>query len=55
VVKLAFAQAVPSDQIIYSIDYASGPHQNPSGSMVEGQTVIVKEGMKFYVTPTDKS
>lgn len=54
-VKLAFAQAVPSDQIIYSIDYACGPHQNPSGSMVEGQTVIVKEGMKFYVTPTDKS
>lgn len=55
VVKLAYPDAVPSDQIIYSIDYAFGPHQNPNGSMVEGQTVIVKEGMKFYVTPTDKS
>lgn len=55
VVKLAYPEAVPSDQIIYSIDYASGPHQNPNGSMVEGQTVLVKEGMKFYVTPTDKS
>lgn len=55
VVKLAFPEAVPSEQIIYSIDYASGPHQNPNGSMVEGQSVTVKKGMKFYVTPTDKS
>lgn len=55
VVKLAYPEAVPSDQIIYSIDYASGPRQNPNGSLVEGQSVIVKEGMKFYVTPTDKS
>lgn len=55
VVKLAYPEAVPSDQIIYSIDYASGPRQNPSGTLVEGQSVTVKEGMKFYVTPTDKS
>ncbi|MFK3739023.1 multiubiquitin domain-containing protein [Massilia sp. TN1-12] len=55
VVKLAYPEAVPSDQIIYSIDYASGPHQNPSGSLVDTQSVTVKEGMKFYVTPTDKS
>lgn len=55
VVKLAYPEAVPSDQVIYAIDYASGPHQNPSGSLVEGYSVTVKEGMKFYVTPTDKS
>ena len=55
VVKLAYPDATPSEQIIYSIDYAGGPHQNPNGSLVEGQTITVKEGMKFYVTPTDKS
>lgn len=55
IVKLAYPEAVPSDQIIYSIDYSFGPRQNPSGSLVEGQSVLVKEGMKFYVTPTDKS
>lgn len=54
-VLLAYPEAVLSDQIIYSIDYASGPIQNPNGSLVEGQSVTVKEGMKFYVTPTDKS
>ena len=41
--------------IIYSIDYAFGPRQNPNGSLVESQSVTVKDGMKFYVTPTDKS
>lgn len=55
VVKLAYPEAMPSDQVIYSIDYASGPPQNPNGSLVEGQSITVKEGMKFYVTPTDKS
>lgn len=55
VVKLAYPEAVPSDDIIYSIDYASGPRQNPNGSLVESQSVTVKDGMKFYVTPTDKS
>lgn len=55
VVKLAYPEAEPSELVIYSIDYASGPRQNPNGSLVEGQSVSVKEGMKFYVTPTDKS
>jgi hypothetical protein len=55
IVKLAYPEAVPSEQIIYSIDYASGPDQNPNGTLVEGQSIFVKEGMKFYVTPTDKS
>ena len=54
-VKLGYPEAMPSDQIIYSIDYTAGPRQNPEGSLVEGQSVNVKEGMKFYVTPADKS
>lgn len=55
VVKLAYPDAVPSDRIIYSIDYSCGPHENQEGSMVDGQHVQVKNGMKFYVTATDKS
>lgn len=55
IVKLAFPEAQPSENVIYTIDYAFGPHQNPEGSLAEGQNVFVKEGMKFYVTPTDKS
>ncbi|HEY4092680.1 MAG TPA: multiubiquitin domain-containing protein [Luteibacter sp.] len=55
VVKLAFPDAVPSETIIYSVDYGKGPKENPQGSLAEGQHVAIKEGMTFYVTPTDKS
>lgn len=55
IAKLAFPEAQPSENVIYTIDYAFGPPQNPEGPLAEGQHVFVKEGMKFYVTPTDKS
>jgi hypothetical protein len=55
VVKLAFPDAVPSENVIYTINYARGPASNPEGSLAEGQSVQIKEGMTFYVTPTDKS
>lgn len=55
VVKLAFPDAVPAPNTVYSITYARGPDGNPEGSMVDGQQVLVKNGMTFYVTVTDKS
>lgn len=55
VVKLAFPDAVPAENTVYTINYARGPHQNPEGSLVAGQNVAVKHGMTFYVTVTDKS
>lgn len=55
IVKLAFPEAAPSEGVIYSVDYARGPHINPEGSMVAGQHVHIKDGMTFYVTPTDRS
>lgn len=55
VVKLGFPDAKPEDNLVYTIDYSAGPHQNPEGPLGEGETVRVKDGMKFYVTPSDKS
>jgi hypothetical protein len=55
IVKLAYPEAVPSENIIYTVNYGRGPASNPEGSMAEGQSVQIKEGMTFYVTPTDKS
>lgn len=55
VVKMAFPDAVPQPNTVYSITYARGPHQNPEGSMIDKQQVWVKDGMTFYVTVTDKS
>lgn len=55
VVKLAEPNAMPSETTEYTVTYGNGPASNPEGSLVEGQSVNIKERMKFYVTPTDKS
>lgn len=55
IVKLAFPDAVAAENTIYTIDYGKGPAENLQGTLAEGQYVFVKDGMTFYVTPTDKS
>jgi hypothetical protein len=55
IAMLAFPEAVPAENIIYTVNYARGPGANPEGSMVDGQQVQIKSEMTFYVTPTDKS
>ena len=55
VVKLAYPIPPDGANIMFTIAYRKGPKQNPKGSLVEGQTVRVKNGMVFDVTPTDRS
>ena len=45
----------PGPMSCLPITYRRGPKQNPEGTLVEGGTVKVKDGMIFNVTPTDKS
>lgn len=56
VVELAFGPIPPNnDTIAYTVSYRNGPHSNPDGSMVEGQSVKIKDGMIFNVSKTNKS
>jgi hypothetical protein len=55
IVKLAFPTPPQGANILYTVSYEDGPRVNPQGSMVEGQSVKVKNGMIFNVTATDKS
>ena len=55
IVKLAFPAPPAGANILYTVSYEDGPRVNPQGSMKEGQTVKVKNGMIFNVTATDKS
>jgi hypothetical protein len=55
IVKLAFPDPITGPKIIYTVGYEDGPHHNPSGSLMPGGKVKVKDGMIFDVTPTDKS
>lgn len=55
VVKLAFDPVPTGPNIMFTITYRHGPRANPEGSLIEGGTVRIKDGMIFDVTPTDKS
>jgi hypothetical protein len=55
VVKLAYPIPPDGQNIMFTLTYRKGPRQNPKGSLLEGQTVRIKNGMIFDVTPTDRS
>ena len=55
IVKLVFDNPQTGDGIQYTIQYTRGQGNKPSGTLVEGQTVKVKDGMEFDVTPTNRS
>lgn len=55
IVTLAFGSYDPNPLKVYTVTYDKGPHQNPEGSMVKGDTVSVKDRMIFNVTCADKS
>jgi hypothetical protein len=55
VVRLAFADAIFNDDIVYTVTYKRGPHQNREGSLVAGDTVFITNGMIFNAKRTDKS
>lgn len=54
-VALAFNPVPTGENVLFTISYENGPHANPEGSLMEGGTVKVKNGMIFNVTATDKS
>ena len=54
IVALAFENPPTGDGIQFTVQYSRG-HSGSKGSLVEGQSVQVKEGMEFDVTPTNRS
>jgi hypothetical protein len=54
-VSLAFPAGTSGANTIYTITYRRGHGQKPEGTLVDGQSVKLKDGMIFNVTPTDKS
>lgn len=53
VVNLAFPDDPTASQFLYSVHYV-GPHV-PDGTLAEGQSVRLENGMKFDVTKTNRS
>lgn len=55
IVRLAFPDAKPTPETIFTVVYKNGPDENPQGSLVEGQSITLKNRMIINVTKTDKS
>ncbi len=55
VVRLAFPTPPGGGNTIFTVTFKGGCGDRPQGTMVEGDTVTVREGMVFNVTATDKS
>lgn len=54
-VALAFDSPPTGQMIYFTITYRRGQGNKPEGTLDEGETVKLKEGMIFNVTATDKS
>jgi len=52
VVSLAFPNSCKSDNRLYTVTYRRAAGEKPEGTLVEGGTVKVKDGMIFNVTAT---
>lgn len=55
VVKLSGEPPAPGPDPGYTVTFFDGPHEKPEGSLVPGQSVKVKNGEVFVVTPTHRS
>lgn len=55
VVLLAWENAVFNDIVEYTISYSKGEDKKPKGTLTEGKSIHVKEGMVFDVERANKS
>lgn len=54
-VSLAFEDPPSGEFICFTITFRRGQGKKPEGSLIEGESVKIKDGMIFNVTATDKS
>lgn len=55
IVALAFPNPPTGPDVIFTVTFRRGEGNKPEGTLVQGDTVRVKEGMIFNVTATNKS
>lgn len=52
--ELIEAPPLPEDKR-YLVQYSKGPKDKPTGTLIEGQSVELRNDMEFDVTPTNRS
>lgn len=52
---LSFGEYKPNENTAYTVTYSKGIDKKPKGQLVAGDEVMIKEGMIFNVSRTNKS
>lgn len=55
IVGLAYDTPQNGDNVTFTLTFRRGHGNKPEGTLTEGETVKLKDGMIFNVTATDKS
>lgn len=55
VIAYAFDSPPSGDGVQFTIQYTRGHSDKPNGTLLEGQSVMVHDGMEFDVTATNRS
>jgi hypothetical protein len=55
IVKIAYPVPPPGTDVQFTVQYTRGPETKPAGTLIEGQSVKIQDGMEFDVTPTNRS
>lgn len=55
IITLAFEAPPTGEGVDFTVQYTKGHSDKPKSTLVKGQSVKVKEGMEFDVTPTNRS
>lgn len=55
VIAYAFDTPPSGDGVQFTIQYTRGHSDKPNGTLLEGELVMVQDGMEFDVTPTNRS
>ncbi len=55
IIRLAFPNAIINETTAYTVTFKRGHPSKPEGSLVDGESVCLKDGEVFNVTATDKS
>ncbi len=55
VIHLAYENPPSGPDVLFTVIYHRGRGEKPEGTLVEGETVRIHDGMVFDVTPTTRS
>jgi len=55
IVSLGLGECNSASNIAYTVSYSKGEDKKPKGIMARSDSVMIKDGMIFNVTRTDKS